>query len=74
MARQPADQDLAAARARAEAARAQAEAAAKVGAAQTGREPAEGTLQADKAARPFLEPEGRRPAAARAAPSYPAAR
>ena len=61
-------------RARAEAARAQAEAAAKVGAAQTGREPAEGTVQADKAARPFLEPEGRRPAAARAAPSYPAAR
>ena len=74
MARQPADQDLAAARARAEAARAQAEAAAKVGAAQTGREPTEGTLQADKAARPFPEPEGRRPAAARAAPSYPAAR
>ena len=64
MARQPADQDLAAARARAEAARAQAEAAAKVGAAQTGREPAEGTVQADKAARPFLEPEGRCPAAA----------
>ena len=70
MARQPADRDLAAARARAEAARAQAEAAAKAGATQTGREPAEGTLQADKAGRPFPEPEGRRPAAARTAPSH----
>ena len=74
IARHPDDQDLAAARAPAEAARAQAGAAAKVGATQTGREPAEGTLQADKAVRPFLEPEGQRPAAARAAPSHTGAR
>jgi hypothetical protein len=72
--RNPDDQEVAAARARAEAARAQAEAAAKFGAAQADREGAEGTLQADKAIRPLLDPQEQRPAAARAAPSYPAAR